>query len=269
MQYDIFDEFSDGMLATSIPLSWYRAVTQFIKGISGGGVVRVRNENGVPTILLEVTSGVKDGMKGAMNPYRDSAGVVQDSEFDGDSGADTTSWVINEDNKKNGSPTNLNGCVITIPTRFEHPTIGDPRHPETLEKDKSVIRLFFRSSTKAPSGIDAAITPEIGYKDVATARPAAATTSEDISGHSADDYEEQLYTIPSYLDPQGKDEIWKAGEVDAQGKPKGYIEDAIVVVEEDDGSHLLWHVIKEYSADGRLLRVRKFSDGGGMTWVGA
>ena len=33
MQYEIFDDFKDGMVLTAIPLSWFRSVTNFIKNI--------------------------------------------------------------------------------------------------------------------------------------------------------------------------------------------------------------------------------------------
>ena len=43
MQYEIFDDFKDGMVLTAIPLSWFRSVTNFIKNIGGGGVIKMRN----------------------------------------------------------------------------------------------------------------------------------------------------------------------------------------------------------------------------------
>lgn len=72
-------------------------------------------------------------------------------------------------------------------------------------------------------------------------------------------------TVPTPLNPSD-DEIWSANE-----GGKGFVENAILAVEYDQGEgvHKLWWVKKEYAPDGRLLRVRKFSDGGGMAYVGA
>jgi len=158
MQYELFDDFKDGMVMTAIPLSWFKRVTEFIKGFGGGGVVKVRTENGSPNVTMDVSISQKADINTEMKPYKDAGGArVTDSPFDGD-GENTVSWGINEENAND-----KNGCIVTLPTRIAHPTATSG---ETTTEDKSKIRMFFRSFAKSPSGITAAITKEIGYKDI-------------------------------------------------------------------------------------------------------
>ena len=97
MQYEIFDDFKDGMVLTAIPLSWFRSVTNFIKNIGGGGVIKMRNANGAPTADIDTAVSQKANLKTEMTPFSDEKGEkVDDTFFDGDTGKDNTSWGVNE-----------------------------------------------------------------------------------------------------------------------------------------------------------------------------
>lgn len=157
MQYEIFDDFKDGMVSTAIPLSWFRAVTNFIKNIGGGGVIKMRNENGAPTATIDTAVSQKANLKTEMSPFSDEKGKkVEDTFFDGDTGKDNTSWGVNEQNEND-----LNGCIVTLPTRMEHPLKGGSQ----TDRDRSKIRMWFRSFSKSSAGITSQISSEIGYKD--------------------------------------------------------------------------------------------------------
>ena len=157
MQYEIFDDFKDGMVSTAIPLSWFRSVTNFIKNISGGGVIKMRNENGAPTATIDTAVSQKANLKTEMTPFSDETGEkVDDTFFDGDTGKDNTSWGVNEQNDND-----LNGCIVTLPTRMEHPL----KDGSQTERDRSKIRMWFRSFGKSSAGLTAQISSEIGYKD--------------------------------------------------------------------------------------------------------
>ena len=157
MQYEIFDDFKDGMVLTAIPLSWFRSVTNFIKNIGGGGVIKMRNANGAPTADIDTAVSQKANLKTEMTPFRDENGEkVDDTFFDDDTGKDNTSWGVNEQNEND-----LNGCIVTLPTRMEHPL----KNGSQTERDKSKIRMWFRSFGKSSAGLTAQISSEIGYKD--------------------------------------------------------------------------------------------------------
>ena len=157
MQYEIFDDFKDGMVLTAIPLSWFRSVTNFFKNIGGGGVIKMRNENGAPTATIDTAVSKKANLKTEMTPFSDEAGEkVDDTFFDGDTGKDNTSWGVNEQNEND-----RNGCIVTLPTRMEHPL----KTGSQTERNKSKIRMWFRSFGKSSAGLTAQISSEIGYKD--------------------------------------------------------------------------------------------------------
>ena len=162
MQYEIFDDFKDGMVLTAIPLSWFRSVTNFIKNIGGGGVIKMRNANGAPTADIDTAVSQKANLKTEMTPFRDENGEkVDDTFFDDDTGKDNTSWGVNEQNEND-----LNGCIVTLPTRMEHPL----KNGSQTERDKSKIRMWFRSFGKSSAGLTAQISSEIGYKDFMSGR---------------------------------------------------------------------------------------------------
>ena len=162
MQYEIFDDFKDGMVSTAIPLSWFRSVTNFIKNIGGGGVIKMRNENGAPTATIDTAVSQKANLKTEMTPFSDEKGEkVDNTFFDGDTGKDNTSWGVNEQNEND-----LNGCIVTLPTRMEHPL----KNGSQTERDKSKIRMWFRSFGKSSAGLTAQISSEIGYKDFMSGR---------------------------------------------------------------------------------------------------
>ena len=176
MQYEIFDDFKDGMVSTAIPLSWFRAVTNFIKNIGGGGVIKMRNENGAPTATIDTAVSQKADLKTEMSPFSDEKGKkVEDTFFDGDTGKDNTSWGVNEQNEND-----LNGCIVTLPTRMEHPL----KDGSQTDRDRSKIRMWFRSFGKSPAGITAQISSEIGYKDFMSGK-SEKTSPEPTKGVSA------------------------------------------------------------------------------------
>lgn len=177
MQYEIFDDFKDGMVLTAIPLSWFRSVTNFIKNIGGGGVIKMRNENGAPTATIDTAVSQKANLKTEMTPFSDENGEkVDDTFFDGDTGKDNTSWGVNEQNEND-----LNGCIVTLPTRMEHPL----KDGSQTERDKSKIRMWFRSFGKSSAGLTAQISGEIGYKDFGTMSHGKKTSPNPTKGVSA------------------------------------------------------------------------------------
>ena len=177
MQYEIFDDFKDGMVSTAIPLSWFRSVTNFIKNIGGGGVIKMRNENGAPTATIDTAVSQKANLKTEMTPFSDEKGEkVDNTFFDGDTGKDNTSWGVNEQNEND-----LNGCIVTLPTRMEHPM----KDGSQTERDKSKIRMWFRSFGKSSAGLTAQISSEIGYKDFGTMSHGEKTSPDPTKGVSA------------------------------------------------------------------------------------
>lgn len=237
MQYEIFDDFRDGMVLTAIPLSWFRSVTNFIKNIGGGGVIKMRNENGAPTATIDTAVSQKDNLKTEMTPFRNENGdEIEDTFFDGDTGKDDTSWGVNEQNAND-----RNGCIVTLPTRMENPL----KDGSQTERDRSKIRMWFRSFGKSSAGLTAQISSEIGYKDLAASGSYDANTAEDVGSFPTDE-----------IDPAHTDDgtLWQIGDVDSNGKPKGATLFMLYKSEYYAG-HKIDACRLELTSDGRISKI--------------
>lgn len=238
MQTDIFDDFKDGMVLTAIPLSWFRKVTDFIKGIGGSGVATVRDERGTPTVGVSAEVGENaTSMNDEMPPYSKDDGTKNPStQFDGD-GVQTNTWSVNGGGTNDGN----DGCVFDVPTRIENPL----KDGSTTERDKSKVRMFFRSFGKSRAGITAAISKEVGYKDLAVSGSYDANTAEDVGSFPTDE-----------IDPAHTDEgtLWQIGDVDSDGKPKGATLFMLYKSEYDAG-HKIDACRLELTSDGRISKI--------------
>lgn len=94
----------------------------------------------------------------------------------------------------------------------------------------------------------------------------------DLTGQMADDFDAEYDTPPITPDVAGSDYLWTAmtkaekNSTDSKVYYKGYKENAVIAIEDSDGSHKLWWVEKEYTPDGKLKKVSKLK---GMTMIGA
>lgn len=97
-------------------------------------------------------------------------------------------------------------------------------------------------------------------------------TEIDVSGQMADDFDAEYDTPPITPDGEDSEYLWQPmtkdeeNTTDTQTYYKGYKENSVIAIEDNDGSHKLWWVEKEYTPDGRLKSVSKLK---GMTMIGA
>ena len=88
----------------------------------------------------------------------------------------------------------------------------------------------------------------------------------------ADDFDAKYDEPPITPDVAESEYLWTAmtkdekNSTDSQIYYKGYKENAVIAIEDNDGSHKLWWVEKEYTPDGKLKKVSKLK---GMTMIGA
>jgi hypothetical protein len=88
----------------------------------------------------------------------------------------------------------------------------------------------------------------------------------------ADDFDAEYDTPPITPESEDGEYLWQPmtkdeeNSTDDQVYYKGYKENAVIAIEDIDGSHKLWWVEKEYTPDGRLKSVSKLK---GMTMIGA
>jgi hypothetical protein len=94
----------------------------------------------------------------------------------------------------------------------------------------------------------------------------------DLSGQMADDFDAEYDTPPVTPEIEDGEYLWlpmtkdEENSTDTQTYYKGYKENAVIAIEDNDGSHKLWWVEKEYTPDGRLKSVSKIK---GVTMIGA
>jgi hypothetical protein len=94
----------------------------------------------------------------------------------------------------------------------------------------------------------------------------------DLSGQMADDFNAEYDTPPITPESDDGEYLWQPmtkdeeNSTDTQTYYKGYKENAVIAIEDSDGSHKLWWVEKEYTPDGRLKSVSKLK---GVTMIGA
>lgn len=104
---------------------------------------------------------------------------------------------------------------------------------------------------------------------VVTRESVKSQTEIDVSGQMANDYNENYDTPP--ITP-ATDSLWQQmtkdekNSTDTQIYYKGYKENAVIAIEDNDGAHKFWWVEKEYTPDGRLKSVSNLK---GMTMIGA
>lgn len=107
---------------------------------------------------------------------------------------------------------------------------------------------------------------------VVTRESVKSQTEIDVSGQMADDFDAEYDTPPITPDGEDSEYLWRPmtkdeeNSTDDQVYYKGYKENAVIAIEDNDGSHKLWWVEKEYTPDGRLKSVSKLK---GMTMIGA
>ena len=233
-------DFKDGMVLTAIPLSWFRKVTDFIKGIGGSGVATVRDERGIPTVGVSAVVGENaTSMNDEMPPYSKDDGTKNPSTpFDGD-GVQTNTRSVNG----GGTNEDNDGCVFDVPTRIENPL----KDGSTTERDKSKVRMFFRSFGKSKAGITAAISKEVGYKDFAVA--------------GSYDTAEEVGSFPTDEVTQDDETLWEIGDVDESGKPKG-AKLLVIFKGEWDRGHNTYAARLELTSDGRISKIVAVADTG-------
>jgi hypothetical protein len=96
--------------------------------------------------------------------------------------------------------------------------------------------------------------------------------STDLTGQMADDFDAEYDTPPLTPESEDGEYLWQPmtkdeeNSTDTQTYYKGYKENAVIAIEDNDGSHKLWWVEKEYTPDGRLKSVSKLK---GVTIIGA
>lgn len=94
----------------------------------------------------------------------------------------------------------------------------------------------------------------------------------DLSGQMPDDFDAEYDTPPITPESEDGEYLWlpmtkdEEHSTDTQTYYRGYIENAVIAIEDNDGSHKLWWVEKEYTPDGRLKSVSKLK---GVTIIGA
>lgn len=94
----------------------------------------------------------------------------------------------------------------------------------------------------------------------------------DLTGQMADDFDAEYDTPPITPESENGGYLWQPmtkdeeNSTDTQTYYRGYKENAVIAIEDNDGSHKLWWVEKEYTPDGRLKSVSKLK---GMTLIGA
>lgn len=96
----------------------------------------------------------------------------------------------------------------------------------------------------------------------------------DLSGNMANDYDAEYDegTEPVTPEEDGAEYLWQRMTKDEENSTddavvyKGYKENAVVAVVEQDGSHYLWFVEKQYTPEGLLKSVSKLK---GFTLIGA
>jgi hypothetical protein len=94
----------------------------------------------------------------------------------------------------------------------------------------------------------------------------------DLSGQMADDFDAEYDTPPITPESEDGEYLWQPMTKDEENSTntqtyyKGYKENAVIAIEDNDGSHKLWWVEKEYTPDGRLKSVSKLK---GVTIIGA
>jgi hypothetical protein len=96
--------------------------------------------------------------------------------------------------------------------------------------------------------------------------------STDLSGQMSDDFDAEYDSPPITPEIEDGEYLWQPmtkdeeNSTDTQTYYRGYKENAVIAIEDNDGSHKLWWVEKEYSPDGRLKSVSKLK---GVTIIGA
>lgn len=111
-------------------------------------------------------------------------------------------------------------------------------------------------------------------KEVAAGDLAESIALVDTSGYMANDYDARYDegTEPVKPEEDGAEYLWQRMTKDEKNSTddavvyKGYKENAVVAVVEQDGSHYLWFVEKQYTPEGLLKSVSKLK---GFTLIGA
>lgn len=111
-------------------------------------------------------------------------------------------------------------------------------------------------------------------KEVAAGDLAESVALVDTSGKMANDYDAEYDygTEPVKPEEDGAEYLWQRMTKDEENSTddavvyKGYKENAVVAVVEQDGSHYLWFVEKQYTPEGLLKSVSKLK---GFTLIGA
>lgn len=139
---------------------------------------------------------------------------------------------------------NICGDGFVRITRPDKPSSGSP---PTISLDvEKIQQMFLRDDTSTGSVTDA-------------------------TGHFANDYDE-AYDTPPITPENGATDLWNAmtkdetNSTDKKTVYKGWKENAVIAIEDVDGSHKIWFVEKEYTAAGALKRV---SAAKGLTLIGA
>ncbi len=131
---------------------------------------------------------------------------------------------------------------------------------------------FTDASGSVAVGIDADNELFKEWLRVVTRESVKSQTEIDVSGQMADDFDAEYDTPPITPESEDCEYLWQPmtkdeeNSTDSQVYYKGYKENAVIAIENTNGSHKLWWVEKEYTPDGRLKSVSKLK---GMTMIGA
>lgn len=130
--------------------------------------------------------------------------------------------------------------------------------------------------TSAPGSVVVALDTESeilkDWLKSVTKEPIKSKAATDATGEMADDYDAEHDTPPVTPDDASSEYLWKTMTKDDTNSTddvtyyKGWKENAVIAIEDKDGSHGFWWVEKEYTPDGRLKSVSKIK---GMTLIGA
>lgn len=131
---------------------------------------------------------------------------------------------------------------------------------------------FTEASGSIVVGIDADNELFKEWLRVVTRESVKSQAAIDVSGQMADDFDAGYDTPPITPESEDGEYLWKpmtkdeVNSTDTQVYYKGYKENAVIAIEDNDGAHKFWWVEKEYTPDGRLKSVSKLK---GLTLIGA
>ncbi len=131
---------------------------------------------------------------------------------------------------------------------------------------------FTDASGSVAVGIDADNQLFKDWLKSVTRESVSSLASTDLTGQMADDFDAEYDTPPITPESEDGEYLWQPmtkdeeNSTDTQTYYRGYKENAVIAIEDTDGSHKLWWVEKEYTPDGRLKSVSKLK---GVTIIGA